>query len=110
MMEKEVIIKHIIRTPVTDSALTKGRSITQLVFAYMYSSSVYIKYPGLDVSGSVFCICPTVDRSGNRAPSVIKMTKLTYHATLISGNLAKGASDVFLCFPKARIASDVILH
>lgn len=76
----------------------------------MYPTSVYIKYPGLDASGPVFCICPIVDRSGNRDPSVIKMTELTYHATLISGILAKGASDVFLCFPKAITASDLMLH
>lgn len=66
-------------------------------------TSVFVQYPGLDASGPVFYICYIVDRSGNGVPSVRKLTKLTYHATLtISGNLAKGASDVFLCFPNLK--------
>lgn len=58
---------------------------------------MYIEYPGLDASEPVYHIFFfIVDRSGNRIPSVTKMTELTNHAFLtISGSLAKEAKFVF---------------
>ena len=39
---------------------------------------LYNKYSGLDASEPVFSIYPIVDKSGNRTPSVIKMTNKTH--------------------------------
>ena len=92
-----VIIKHTTRAPAADSDPAEGRATPQAVFTCMYThfSACQISWVLLDQC-SVFV---HMDRSGNRAPGVIKMTKLSHPILTISGNLANEANDVFLCFP-----------
>ena len=66
------------------------------VYSFLYTSDI--------LAASDQCsIIVHVDRSGNRAPGVIKMTKLSHHTILtISVSLASEANDVFSCFPDLK--------